>query len=253
MVLRSLIGRIATKSFANGAMEGEEYAAGQLKNMNVQRLLDIGCGDGAATMQFALLVEAEALFGVDFDEEDLKTAESKGIKCYSFDFNKRWDIESDYFDVIVSRFSFEHLHYCRIFLQECHRCLRPGGKLVIITENLSSWINIAALFMGWQPFSLAQFDGWFIGNPLSWHTGDIGLERSLEKWEDAGIAGMMGHVRVISFAGLRDLLSKAAFKDVQVRTWGYLPLWGKISRIMCRIDRRHGHILVAVCSKEGGS
>ena len=247
--LRRLIRIVADKAFFDGADKADEFAAKQAGGTGVKRMLDVGCGDGETTVRFATLIGAEAVFGVDFDVARLKDAESRGITCYTFDLNGKWDIESEGFDLILSRFSFEHLHYTRIFLKECYRCLVPGGKLVIITENLSSWLNVGALLFGWQPFSLTQFDGWFIGNPLAWRTGDTELERSFDYYEDACAPGMMGHVRVLAFQGIKELLGRAGFKDICVVTRGYLPLWGRLSDILSRVDPRHGHILVAVCSK----
>lgn len=249
LFLRRLLGVIATRSFADGARRGDSLALERIRNRNTARLLDVGCGDGTMTVQFAAGAGAERVYGIEYDDEELARARSLGIECSKLDLNERWDFEDDCFDVILSRFNFEHLHNTRVFLKECHRCLKPGGSLVIITENLSSWINIMSLLIGWQPFSLTQLDGWWVGNPLAWHAGDENLERSFDKWEDENVRGAWGHLRVLSFQGMKELLAKAGFRDVYVGTRGYLPLWGKISDALCEIDRRHGHILVSVCSK----
>lgn len=121
---------------------------------------------------------------------------------------------------------------------------------MILTENLSSWVNIGALFFGWQPFSMTNINGWNLGNPFIRHLYEpkyegLRYEEFLKKYQDTGVSGAVGHVRVLAFGGLKDLLEKAGFKDVKVYTRGYLPLWGRLSEILCRIDKRHGHFLVA--------
>lgn len=59
------------------------------------------------------------------------------------------------------------------------------------------------------------------------------------------MTGIVGHVRVLAYAGLRDMLEKTGFENVRVYSRGYLPLWGFPSDLLCAIDKRHGHFLVA--------
>ncbi len=247
--IRKFLGTIATRAFEDAVVESEKLALNWIKKDNIEDFLDIGCADGEPGIQFAKRVGAKFIYGVDLDDNLLAQAKSKGIECRKFDLNGSWDFQSDHFDLIFSRFNLEHLHSTRFFLKECHRCLKPGGELAIITENLASAINIAALILGWQPFSLTMLDGWWVGNPLAWQSGNQELEKSFDEWEDSGISGMMGHVRVIAIKAMKDLLKKVGFKDIQVSTRGYLPFWGKTSDILSKLDHRHGHILVAVCSK----
>ncbi len=59
------------------------------------------------------------------------------------------------------------------------------------------------------------------------------------------MSGLVGHVRVLAFGGLKDLLEKVGFKNIKIHTKGYLPLWGKLSDFFCYMDRKHGHFLIA--------
>ena len=111
-------------------------------------------------------------------------------------------------------------------------------------------VNIGALFFGWQPFSTTNINGWNIGNPFIWHADEWKDLDKINNLQNTGISGLVGHVRVLSFSGLKDLLEKVGFKDVKVYTKGYLPLYSWVSDFICKVDRRHGHFLIASTVKK---
>ncbi|HUT62788.1 MAG TPA: class I SAM-dependent methyltransferase [Anaerolineae bacterium] len=243
--MRKLLKYIAPKSFDDGLKHCNELGKKLIIHKNIERLLDVGCGDGKLTVEFADYAGARELYGIEFVDELRKQASQKGIHCRKHDLNGKWDAESDYFDLILSSQNIEHLHNTRHYLEECHRCLRYGGQLIVLTENLASWINIFALMCGWQPFSTTNINGWSIGNPFIWHSDEPRDEEFISTWQSTGVSGSVGHVRVLAYRGLQHLLEKVGFKHVKVYSRGYLPLWGKLSDILCHIDRRHGHFLIA--------
>ncbi len=226
---------------------GKELVAGG----PIDRLLDVGCGDGRVTEDFARATQAGEAYGIDYVDELLDLAREKGIVCLKSDLNKSWPFENDYFDLVLSSQNIEHVYDTRLYLEEAFRCLKPGGRLLVLTENLSSWGNIGALVMGWQPFSATHINGWDLGNPLIWNVGERDDEASRQEWQAMGLGGAAGHVRVLAFAGLKELLLKVGFRGVSIFTRGYLPLWGKPSDFLCRLDPRHGHFLVATGEKPG--
>lgn len=236
---------IAPKSFNDGINRCNSLGKKLIDNRGIERFLDVGCGEGSLTIEFAEIAKPKEIYGIEFVDELREQAESKQIKCIKCDLNGKWDFDNDFFDLILSSQNIEHLHNTRLYLEECFRCLKPGGQLIILTENLSSWINIGALVFGWQPFSTTNINGWSIGNPFIWHIDEAKDEQFVKKWQDTGISGTVGHVRVLTFKGLKDILSKVGFINVKVYTKGYLPFWGKPSDFLCSIDSRHGHFLIA--------
>jgi hypothetical protein len=55
--------------------------------------------------------------------------------------------------------------------------------------------------------------------------------------------GVLGHQRLFSLYALGDLASKFGF-EVEARFGGgYLPLFGGLSRVACRIDPWHAHFI----------
>jgi 2-polyprenyl-3-methyl-5-hydroxy-6-metoxy-1,4-benzoquinol methylase len=107
------------------------------------RLLDIGCGSGAAMIRLADL--GWKVEGVDFDEEAVRLAASQGLEVHLGSL-ERQAFPPASFDTVVTSHVIEHVWSPRGLLSECHRILKPGGRLVCITPNAASWCH--ALFKG---------------------------------------------------------------------------------------------------------
>lgn len=248
-MMRKLLKTIAPKAFNDGLARCNNLAKKLIAGKSAERFLDVGCGDGKLTMEFAGVVHPKEIFGIEIVGEYSGEAEKRGIRIVRSDLNKRWDFEDNFFDLILSSQNIEHLHNTRLYLEECYRCLKRQGQIIVLTENLSSWINVGALMLGWQPFSSTNINGWSIGNPFIWHINEAKDEGFLEKFQDIGMCGVVGHLRVLSFIGLKELIEKVGFKNVRVFTRGYLPMWGLASDLFCAIDKRHGHFLIASAIK----
>jgi len=248
--MRKLLKYIAPKSFNDGLSRCNALGKKLIRRTGIERFLDVGCGNGKLTLEFAEIARPREIYGIEYVDSLCRAAEEKGIRCISQDVNATWSYESDFFDLILSSQSIEHVHNTRLYLEECHRTLLPGGQVIILTENLSSWVNIGALVFGWQPFSTTNINGWSLGNPLIWHADEPRNEEFMSTWQASGVSGTVGHVRVLAYRGLKDLLEKVGFREVRVYTRGYLPLWGPLSDLLCAIDRRHGHFLVGTGVKK---
>lgn len=250
----SLINKILVKTTPSLFNDGLDKCVAMGKKIitkkNVDTFLDVGCSDGNLTLEFAKILKAKQVFGLEYVEDYQKMLQKKGIKCVKQDANLKWKFKSNFFDFMLTSQNIEHVHNTRLYLKESYRVLKPGGQIVILTENLSSWVNIACLVMGWQPFSLIGVDGLTVGNPF--HT-EISPDKRLKDKNDflenayleSGISGVAGHVRVLAIRGLKDLMELTGFKKVSLYTTGYLPFKGTVSDVMCNLDKRHGHFLIA--------
>jgi|BarGraNGADG00312_2_1021985.scaffolds.fasta_scaffold00187_4 SAM-dependent methyltransferase len=247
--LRRLLKWLVPRCWEDGVARCNELGKELVAAGPVDKLLDVGCGDGRVTREFADVMQAKEVYGIEYVDDLADRARENGVISLKSDLNESWPFERDSFDVVLSSQNIEHVHNTRLYLEEAYRCLKPGGRLLVLTENLSSWGNIGALIMGWQPFSTTHINGWDLGNPLIWNSGDCGDEAVRQTWQGMGLSGAAGHVRVLAYKGLEELLFKVGFRDVRVNTRGYLPLWGKSSDFFCRIDPRHGHFLVAIGAK----
>jgi len=253
-MINSLLKKFTPGIFNDGLEKCVKLGKKLITKKKIENFLDVGCSDGNLTLEFAKILKAKNIYGLEYVNDYQTELRKKGIKCLQQDANLKWQYESNFFDFILSSQNIEHVHNTRLYLEECYRILKPGGQVVILTENLSSWINILALVFGWQPFSLIGIDGLAVGNPL--HT-EVDIDRKLQQkndflekaYQESGISGVAGHVRVLAYRGLKDLMILTGFKNVKMYTTGYLPLKGALSDLMCRLDSRHGHFLICTAEK----
>jgi len=200
-----------------------------------EKLLDLGCHDGANTLHFAAAAGASEVHGVEVVEGPARVASDRGIRVAVSDLNESLPYGDATFDVVVSNQVIEHVSDTDTFLREIRRVLKPSGVTVLSTENLASWHNLTSLIFGWQPFSLTNISDTHlgIGNPLAVHRGEDSASRS---WQ---------HIRVFAYRGLIELLASHGFAIVEVRGSGYFPL----SSQFARWDRRHAALLAVTARR----
>jgi len=112
-----------------------------------QRIIDIGCNDGAITALFRDL--GNEVIGVDL-KEVIKIAQKNypDIKFINFDASNIFPIDDNSFDVVVASELIEHLINDVLFLRAYYRILKPGGRLILTTPNFAFIRNKIWLFFG---------------------------------------------------------------------------------------------------------
>ncbi len=147
------------------------FAAGFCRN---QRTAEIGCGSGYGS--YLLAHFAHQVFALDIDAKELFRARHYYRKDNLYFFAAdalRTGLPDDYFDIVVSLETFEHLrpHQAVAFLQELTRIMSPQGALILTTPNktiydkisissdhhnemtVREWFNLlGAIFPQCQPF-----------------------------------------------------------------------------------------------------
>lgn len=199
------------------------------------KLLDLGCDEGTWTLKIADKVNTKNIYGVDIVEQRLKDAEGKGIRIIKADLNESLPFKDDFFDVIHADQVIEHIAFLDKFVSEIYRVLKPGGYVIIGTENGSSWHNIFASILGWQIFSLTNISSkqCGIGNPLAIHRNE---NVDLDSWI---------HKTIFNYRGIKEFFELYKFKDTTIMGAGYYPL----PAIFGKIDVRHSHFIVLKCFK----
>ena len=133
------------------------------------------------------------------------------------DFNtKPLPFDSRSLGLVVCEQVIEHLHNTTWFLSELRRVLKPGGGLILSTENLASLPNIFALLLQRAPFSTQAVCGRFVGG---WKDGPAGYPDGVEA-NHPTYAGVHGHVRVMTVSQIRELLQNAGFHIVAKHGYG---------------------------------
>ncbi len=194
-------------------------------------LVDLGCGDGAFTAAFAERARPARTIGVETEPTLAAQAESRGIEILAIDLGGELPFEDGSIDAIVSNQVIEHLADTDVFLREIRRVLKPNGYVVLSTNNLASWHNVASLVAGWQPMPNHVSDEVIVGNPLNVDDHDAGSPYPM-------------HRRIFTNRALRELAAHHGLRIEVDLTAGYYPLGERASRVATRIDRRHGAYLV---------
>ena len=174
-----------------------------LKSVGSGRVVDLGCYDGGllAPLLPVWRLHAKVLvYGVDADREALQHAAIKGIEGVACDLNANLPFRSGTFDVAISNQVIEHLTKPDIFLREIYRILKPGGRLILSTENLSAIENLFALSLGLRAFSQHVSEVYNVGNRFS---PDNNLPYKNPYWT---------HKIIFTYFSLRDLLRAHGFQ-----------------------------------------
>ena len=102
------------------------------------RILDVGCGDG---FHLRLLREfgnkSWDLEGVDLDRRAIEAAERAGSNVH-FGSIESLDLKPESYDVIYTIQTIEHVERPDEFLAAVSRLVKPGGRVVIVTDNTDS-------------------------------------------------------------------------------------------------------------------
>ena len=142
------------------------------------KLLDVGCGNGSFIARMKNL--GWQVEGTEVDEAAVEVARKHGLEVKLGELS--WQkYPGNSFDVITLNSVIEHISDPLAVLSECRRILRRGGSLVVFTPNAKSRIH-----------SIYK-DKWF----------DLDPPR---------------HSHIFSFRNLKDLVQKAGFGSINIRT-----------------------------------
>jgi SAM-dependent methyltransferase len=139
-------------------------------------IVDIGCGDGAATALAARVNPGHRILGLDWSADALRRARAHGLALIRAEAEPGGlPIASGHADVVIMSEILEHLVDPDSVLEEVRRVLRPGGTLLLSTPNLAAWYNRGLLAVGVQPvFTEVSLRGVF-GRPGSQVAGHLRL------------------------------------------------------------------------------
>lgn len=97
-------------------------------------VIDAGCG----LQPYRQLLGADVRYiGIDFaDTRDHFRVQAPDTIYYSGD---RWPLESGVADVVLCTETLEHVAEPVVFLSEMHRCLKPGGRVILTIPFAARW------------------------------------------------------------------------------------------------------------------
>ena len=103
-----------------------------------ERILDLGCGDGALTAQLA--ASGADVFGIDGSADMVAAAQARGLAAACMD-AQQLDFHAE-FDAVFSNAALHWMPNAAAVLAGVYRALKPGGRLV---AEMGGAGNVAAI------------------------------------------------------------------------------------------------------------
>jgi SAM-dependent methyltransferase len=211
--------------------------------------LDCGANSG---FKFDLLREQvglgpERYHGIEWSAPAVAEAQARQLNVIQGDLNRPLPFADGQFRCVYALSLVEHLlNPCR-FLREANRVLAPGGTLVILTPNISTYFTAALILLGKMPSSgphpdsdqLLQQEELFRVRPDHMH---------IDAEEDMPVHR---HIVVFSYRVLHSYLQMLGFEDVHGHGFGLYPFPNFLQPVLEKIDPWHCHQMVFVARKPG--
>ena len=129
---------LQTVRFESHEDDHSVWASGQIRFLDLitnllpagGRVLDIGCGDGISLQKLNQL--GFSTTGIDFNNNKLDVARSKGCDVHNCDMHEMSIFEDEVFDVVLSSHSLEHSFDPGMVMKEVSRVLKQGGLLFVV-------------------------------------------------------------------------------------------------------------------------
>ncbi|HZR57825.1 MAG TPA: class I SAM-dependent methyltransferase [Terriglobales bacterium] len=156
------------------------------------KMLDLGCGSG----WFMLTMQAQGweTHGVEISAAAAELGhKSSGLNIFSGTLDQA-NYPSEFFDYVRSNHSFEHISCPSGTLNEIHRILKPGGKVLIGVPNIDS-LNAKLFQQYW----------WYLGAPVHpFNYSAQTLSRLLQKHQfniqqinyNSDFSGILGSIQI---------------------------------------------------------
>lgn len=185
---------LAPRAYVHSYADYQQGDRAEMLNLlpqGVQRLLDVGGGEGRFLELFMAQRKAEGVL-VEPGHEAACRAREKGIRVYEAGIETLMPDEMGVFDAVSFLDVLEHLEDPLAALYAARRLLKPEGLLLVSVPNVGYWPIVRDLMSG-------RFDYLPVG--ILCHT----------------------HVRFFTATGLKDLLQTAGFSVAELRRHGPQP------------------------------
>lgn len=166
-----------------------ELVRGLIREGKAKRILDVGCTDGFMSMLFKEM--GLYTIGVDASESAVASAKGRCDEAYVANLDGQpLPLPEAAVDLIWAGEIIEHIFSTEHFVRELFRVSSPGGRLIISTPNLASWINRLIFPLGLQPFFT-----------------ETGVEPTNSGNFLRQVSMPAGHIRIFTLSALRHLLT----------------------------------------------
>ncbi len=133
-------------------------------DLNVENILDLGCGNGNATRRLMMRFPKARYTLVDASPEMIQLCRNRfaGMDvAYFLGFFSQFEFKPSHYDLIIASFSFHHLESSdkKQIFKECHRSLTLQGRLLMADLMISkSHPGHWKLLDDWKSFVLSNYE-----------------------------------------------------------------------------------------------
>jgi len=233
-----------TMSEAYGLAQQEIVKSLQLGGM----CLDCGAHSGGMYDRINSEVDLgkDRYFGIEWYQEAVVQGRSTGLDIVQGDLNKGIPHESNKFACVFGLSLLEHLLNPCGYLKECQRVLQPGGVLIILTPNISTYFTALLILMGRMPSSGPHPDSdKLIKSEEIFKVSDDAIQPDTKT--DTPVHR---HLVVFSYRVLRGYLMQLGFSEVKGCGFGLYPFPNFMQPVLEKVDPYHCHQMVFVAKKQ---
>lgn len=130
-------------------------------------------------------------------------------------------------------------------MQEAFRILKPGGRLVILTPNISTYFTALLILLGKMPSSGPHPDS----NSLVKAEEVFKVSSDELHWDTESDTPVHRHLVVFSYRVLNRYLYSIGFSKIKGRGFGLYPFPNFAQPFLERLDPYHCHQMVFVAEK----
>ncbi len=211
------------------------------------KVLDCGAGNGGTfkTLSERCGLSANQYQGIEWNPEDAFSGQAKGINIICYDLNEKIQLEDESCSCVYALSVLEHLlNPCR-FIIESQRILKPGGRLVLLTPNISTYFTALLILLGRMPSSGPHPD-----SDLLIKSQEVFKVSNEELQPDSeSTRPHHRHIVVFSFRALRKYLQMAGFSNVKGYGFGLYPFPEFLQPFLEHFDPYHCHQMVFIAEK----
>ena len=183
--------------------------------------------------------------GIEWNTKLVQDARKKGLNVVQGDLNREFTFQDNTYKCIFGLSVLEHLLNPCKFLRECYRCLEKGGRLVILTPNISTYFTAALILAGRMPSSGPHPDS----DALLKHEELFKVSHESIQPDTESDTPVHRHLVVFSFRVLKSYLMTIGFEEVRGYGYGLYPFPSFMQSFLERIDPYHCHQMVFVAQK----
>lgn len=209
--------------------------------------LDCGASDGyrLTRLKEELDFPNSRYSGIEWDRHLVNLAQAKGIPVIQGDLNRGLPFEEGRFSCVFALSVLEHLlNPCR-FIQEAFRVLKPGGRLVILTPNISTYFTALLILLGKMPSSGPHPDS----NSLVKKEELFKVSADELHWDTETDTPVHRHLVVFSYRVLNKYLYSVGFQKIVGHGFGLYPFPNFSQPILELLDPYHCHQMVFIAEK----